>query len=401
MAELRFLVLEDHAFQRAVAVRALQQIGHGQILQASDGAEALAQLRAHGAVDIALCDLRMIGMDGLMFLRKAGEEGLVRSVVIVSELAPDLREVVERILVLQGFQLLGSIQKPFQPQALKSVLAGYQASPKAIDDAGGDRFVQPSLAEVIEGVRRQEFRAYFQPKVDLKSGESIGAEVLVRWAREDGSVLSPGAFLPLIESNGLLDAMFVGLFDQGLATQRLIRSYGGNFRLAFNLHASQLADHKLINHIRDGLERHELSASGLIFELTEGALLKAPAAGMENMVRLRMMGCGLSIDDFGMGYSSLERLCQLPFNEIKLDAGFIRNMVQRDRYRTVISSTLRLARDLDMVVVAEGVESEEQLNCLKAMGCDIGQGYYYARPMSSVELMAWLFEGGRAVRWQV
>lgn len=399
MTELRFLVLEDHAFQRAVAVRALQRIGYRHVLQASDGVEALAQLRARGAVDVALCDLRMVGMDGLMFLRRAGQEGLVRSVIIVSELAADLREVVERILVLQGFQLLGSIEKPLRLGRLRAILGRYQACPEPVDGRGLERLVRPSLEEVKEGLRRQEFRAYFQPKVHLESGESIGAEVLVRWVRDDGSVLSPGAFLPLIERNGLLDEMLAGLLDQGLAMQRLIQAYGRSFRVAFNLDASQMADHGLVSRIRAGLERHELSASGLMFELTEGALIEASAASLENMVRLRMMGCGLSIDDFGIGYSSLDRLCQMPFNEIKLDAGFIRNMVQQDRYRTVISSTLKLARDLDMAVVAEGIESEEQLNCLMAMGCDIGQGYYYARPMSGVELTAWLFEGGRAARW--
>ncbi|WP_371365425.1 EAL domain-containing protein [Pseudomonas sp. QL9] len=401
MTELRFLVLEDHAFQRVVTVRALQQIGYWDVLQASDGVEALAQLRAGGAVDVALCDLRMIGMDGLMFLRKAGEEGLVRAVVIVSELAPDLLEVVERILLLQGFQLLGSIEKPLRLARLRAVLEGYQSCAKSVDEMVLDRLRRPSLEEILVGLRRQEFRAYFQPKVHLESGESNGAEVLVRWVRDDGSVLSPGAFLPLIARNGLLDVMFAGLLDQGLAMLRLIRSNGRCFRMAFNLDASQMADHGLVSCIRAALERHGLSASGLMFELTEAALIEVPAASLENMVRLRMMGCGLSIDDFGIGYSSLERLCRMPFTEIKLDAGFIRNMVQHDRCRVVVSSALKLAHDLNMAVVAEGIESEEQLNCLKAMGCDVGQGYYYARPMSCVDLMAWLFKGARAACWQV
>jgi EAL domain-containing protein (putative c-di-GMP-specific phosphodiesterase class I) len=112
------------------------------------------------------------------------------------------------------------------------------------------------------------------------------------------------------------------------------------------------------------------------------------------------MGCSLSIDDFGVGYSSLERLCQMPFNEIKLDAGFIRNMMRQARYRAVIHNTLNLARDLEMTVVAEGIETESQLHSLELMGCDIGQGYYYARPMNSVDFMGWLFERNSKIRSQ-
>ncbi|WP_281686885.1 EAL domain-containing protein [Pseudomonas citronellolis] len=392
MSELRFLVLEDHAFQRAVAVRALHRIGHREVLEASDGHEALMQLRLRGAVDIALCDMRMMGMDGLMFLRKAGEAGLVRAVVIVSELAPDLRRAVERILALQDFHLLGSIEKPLDPRVLEKVLERYRACPGRFAAKPSGNGPAPSEQDVRQGLERQEFRAHYQPKISLGSGECVGAEVLVRWVRNDGGVLAPAEFLPVVERCRLFDELFAELLDQGLAVQRMIQAYGHNFRLAFNLDASQLTNHHLAELIRLALQRHELPASGLMFELTEGSLVKAPAASLESMVRLRMMGCGLSIDDFGVGYSSLERLCQMPFNEIKLDAGFVRNMMQQGSYRAVIRNTLKLARELDMTVVAEGIESEAQLNCLKLMGCDVGQGYYYARPMSSVDLMAWLFE---------
>lgn len=400
MSELRFLVLEDHAFQCGVAVRALQRIGFLQVLRAADGSEALSLLCRHGAVDIALCDLRMIGMDGLMFLRKAGEAGLVRAVVIVSDLEPDLRRVVERILVLHGLQLLGSVEKPLRLGPLKRILDQYHELSKSFVGHSPLHLAQPSEAEVRLGFERQEFRAYFQPKVQLQTGESIGAEVFVRWVRDGGSVLAPSVFLPVLERCGLLDAMFAELLHQGLAAQRLVQSRGCHFHLAFNLDISQMHDPELANTIRLGLQRHELSAHGLIFEMAERALVKASAASLENMVRLRMMGCGLSIDDFGIGYSSLGRLCQMPFSEIKLDAGLVRNMVQEDRYRTVISSTLKLARDLDMSVVAKGIETEEQLNCISAMGCDIGQGYYFARPLSSVELMVWLFDKCQSDRWK-
>lgn len=400
MSELRFLVLEDHAFQRAVVVGTLHRIGHRKVLEAADGHEALGLLRMHGPVDIALCDMRMMGMDGLMFLRKAGEAGLVRAVVIISELAPDLRRAVERILVLQDFRLLGSIEKPLEPQVLEKILRQYQAGPEQLVGGSSLQTLQPSEQDIRRGFQRQEFRAYFQPKMSLESGECLGAEVLGRWVRSDGGVLSPREFMPVIERCGLLDALFAELLEQGLGMQGMIQGCGGSFRLSFNLDGSQLVDQRLFDHLRLALQRHSLPATGLTMGLTENALMQASAASLENMVRLRMMGCGLAIDDFGVGYSSLERLCQMPFNEIKLDASFIRNMMQQPRYRAVIRSTLKLARELEMSVIAEGIDSEALLNCVKHIGCDIGQGYYYARPMNSAELMGWLLEKNPEIRCQ-
>ncbi|UST72271.1 EAL domain-containing response regulator [Pseudomonas siliginis] len=390
MTELRFLVLEDHAFQCELAVRSLHRIGFCHVLRAADGCEALSLLHRHGAVDIAICDLRLVGMDGLMFLRKAREAGLVRTVLIVSDLEPDLRRAVERILVQQGLQLLGSIEKPIKFRSLKRILDQQLALSESPLRSSPFHLAQPSEAEVKLGFNRQEFRASFQPKVQLRTGEVVGAEVFVRWMRDGGGVLSPSVFLPVIERCGLLNGMLAELLDQGLATQKLVQSRGLPFHLAFNLNASQMLEPELANTIRLGLQRYDLSAHGLTFEMAEDSLITVSAASIENMVRLRMMGCGLSMEDFEGGHSSLGRFCHMPFSELKLDAGLIRNMVQENRDRTVISSTLKLARDLHMSVVAKGVETEEQLNCVTAMGCEIGQGYYFARPMNSVELVAWL-----------
>nr|WP_253219495.1 EAL domain-containing response regulator [Pseudomonas chlororaphis] len=391
---MRFLVLEDHAFQRAVAVKVLHRAGYHEVLEAADGQEALVLLRERGAVDIALCDMRMMGMDGLAFLRGAGEAGLVRAVVILSELAPELRRTVDQILRMQSFRLLGSIEKPLDPHVLEKILKQYRGQ------CGGDdsSVIQtPSDQEVRLGLDRREFRAYYQPKICLERSECVGAEVLVRWVRSNTCMLSPVEFLQVVERCNLYDELFADLLDQGLSMQRRVQGYRRDFHLALNFNVSQLASPGLIQVIQGALRRHELSASGLILELDEGAMAKVPDTSLETMVRLRMLGCGLSINDFGVGYSSLERLRQMPFNEIKLDAGFVHNMMQQPRYRTVIRDTLILARELKMKVVAEGIESEAQLSCLTQLGCDVGQGYYYARPMGGLDLMKWLFGRGAKI----
>lgn len=160
--------------------------------------------------------------------------------------------------------------------------------------------------------------------------------------------------------------------------------------LAFNLHAAQLANVELTSQIKRILAMFQAPGCSLTFELTESGLLEAPAVSLENLVRLRIMGCRLSIDDFGAGFSSLQRLCQLPFNEIKLDAEFVRGLKHEPRCRAVVASTLALGQTLGMSVVIEGIETAEQHQELLTLGCTQGQGYWHSRAMNGADLLRWL-----------
>lgn len=395
MDSLRVLVLEDHPFQRTTAVSLLNRLGYHNVIQAAEGAEAIDLIKKVGKVDIALCDLNMAGMDGLTFIRLAREINLVRSVIICSSASEDLLSTVSHIVDLHGLDLLGVIAKPLDAKTLKEVLSTYEKKYLKSSTPYTQPVQMPSQEEVRQGILKQEFRAYFQPKFHLRTGEIDGAEVLVRWQSPTRGLVSPALFLPTIQSCNLIDDMFFSLFAQGLSLQRLMQSHGKPFKLAFNLDVSQLSNIDLVERIKLLLRTHGASAHGIIFELTETGLLQIPHIGMENMVRLRMLGISLAIDDFGMGYSSLERLCQMPFNEIKLDGGFIQR-VKQHRYHTAIQGVLSLARDLNMRVVAEGIETAEQLQCLAQIGCEWGQGYFYARPMSWTHMVGWRFEGDQS-----
>lgn len=392
MPALRILVLEDHAFLRSVAVKTLNHLGHHDVRAAADGLQALSMLREGGAADVVLCDLRMKGMDGVEFLRLAGQAGLIRSVIICSELALDLRRGVQEMVSLLGLEMLGDIGKPLNMELLQLLLATFvqlrhesRVSVVKVPDT-------PTEAEIRLGLARNEFRACYQPKFDLQTGMVEGVEVLARWVRPDHGSQLPATFLPVIGRCGLWNELFYGLLEQSLTLQRLFQDFGMPLELAFNLDVSQLASHDLVTRIQAALHMHRLPASRLTFELTESGLLETSVTALETLIRLRMMGCGLSIDDFGTGFSSQQRLCQLPFNEIKLDAEFVQGMLHNPRCQAVIDSTLVLAKALNIRVVAEGIESIEQCRRLAQMGCMVGQGYLYARPMNGSELMAWFVE---------
>lgn len=388
---LRVIVLEDHSFQRAMAVSMLQQMGCSEVFQAADGAEALAVLNEVGPVDIALCDLCMDGMDGLEFLQTVGHSELVNSVIICSSLSADLRRTVRQIISFLDLELLGDIGKPLSCEILERLLKKHMPRIAALPE-------QPEIfldeAQVLQGLAAQEICAFFQPKFILATGEITGVEVLARWRHASGKVLSPACFLPVLERNDMLDELLWLQLHQGLALQKQLRALGHDLNFAFNLHAAQLSNGTLAAEIRTLLSEYGADGPSLTFELTESGLLQAPETSLECLFRLRMMGCRLSIDDFGTGFSSLQRLLQLPFNEIKLDAGFVQGLTQEQRCHAVVSSTLALGEALGMSVLVEGIETDEQRQNLLNMGCTQGQGYWYARPMSSGDLMRWL-EGGQ------
>jgi EAL domain-containing protein (putative c-di-GMP-specific phosphodiesterase class I)/CheY-like chemotaxis protein len=386
---LRVLVLEDHLFQRSVAVNLLKQLGCGEVLEAGNGTEALAVLQGAGSGDVVVCDLQMDGMDGLEFIQRISATGQVGAIIVSSGLPGDVRRAVSQMGALLGVNMLGDTGKPLQVETLQLLLERALSTRRSTPQP-------PSSLELADEqqVRRalleQQLQAYYQPKFDLHSGAVLGVEVLARWNHPFQGVLSPAVFLPAMERSGLMDDLLFCLMQQALVLQGQALSQGLALDLAFNLHAAQLADVELTARIKTLLATHQTPCASVTFELTESGLLEVPAVSLENLVRLRMMGCRLSIDDFGAGFSSLQRLCQLPFTEIKLDAEFVRGLLHEPRCRAVIGSTLALGQTLGMSVVIEGIETTEQHQALLALGCTQGQGYWHARPMNGVDLLRWL-----------
>ncbi|VVP33438.1 Regulator of RpoS [Pseudomonas fluorescens] len=383
--QFRVMVLETHPFQRALAVNALQRLGCIQVLQASTGSEALAALESI-RLDVVICDLEMEDMDGLEFIQHAAASGKLGAVLLSSCMPSDIRHSVIRIGELLGVQILGDIAKPFNAAAMHTVLKRYV--PKVSEEPVARRDLLEVTAEQLRrALVDQQIVPFYQPKFDLLTGEILGVEVLARWDHPFKGVIPPSMFLPAVEGFDLMDDMLFSLMDQALGLQRMAATQGIELKLAFNLHASQLVHSNLSHKIKKILSSRSASGSSVTFELTESGLIDVPAASLENLVRLRMMGCALSIDDFGAGYSSLQRLCQLPFNEIKLDAEFVRELGANPRCKAVVASTLALGSALGMSVVIEGVEREQMRQELLEIGCSQGQGYWHSRPMAASDLL--------------
>ncbi|MGY3256082.1 EAL domain-containing response regulator [Pseudomonas chlororaphis] len=390
MRHLKFLVLDAQPSQRRNTAFILQQVVMGQVHQAANGEEALERLHRCGGVDIAICNLHTLGTDGLTFLRAVGEAGLTRAVLISGPLEASLKKATIAMIHCLGMYFLGDQETRFNIAEMQLLVDGFRTA----HDAPGrpSPMAPPSLCEILHGFDRDQFEPYYQPKMTLQSGELQGAEVLARWNHPQLGVLAPGHFLPVMEEHELMDKLLVRMLEKGLALQQTLSGSLPAPQLAFNVQAAQLASRTFSEQIETALSQYRMPANNLMFEITETNLVGSTANHLENLIRLRLMGCGLAMDDFGTGYSSLKRLLDFPFSQLKLDGSFVRELASRPGSRAVIEGAVRLAGSLDLSLVVEGVETPEQRDQLSRLGCTIGQGFGLARPMSGQHFLQYCLE---------
>jgi EAL domain-containing protein (putative c-di-GMP-specific phosphodiesterase class I) len=250
--------------------------------------------------------------------------------------------------------------------------------------------------ELRQALQAGDLRAHYQPKVRLADGVLVGAEALVRWQHPARGLVPPGQFVPVAETSDLIvalgDWMLEGVCRQLTAWRR---QGGPPLTVAINLAARHFRQPGLADRIRRLLEAHGLPAQALELELTESTLLDAGADIAANLTQLERLGVGLALDDFGTGYSSLSYLKRLPLTTLKIDRSFVRDLVTDPDDRILAATIVALGHHLDLVVVAEGVETEEQRHLLLEQGCDLAQGYLFDRPLPAEAFAATWF--GRSI----
>lgn len=234
-----------------------------------------------------------------------------------------------------------------------------------------------------QAIDRGELRLVYQPQYDLRSSAVVGVEALMRWNHMELGAVSPGEFIPLAEESG--DMIRLGRWALLTACRDAMR-WNWSGRVAVNVSPSQMQNTDLIADIEHALATSGLVATRLEIELTEGTVLRDVAAAQELARSLRQRGIGLSLDDFGTGYSALSHLTTLPFDTIKIDQSFVRRMDQTPADRALLESIIAMGQSLRKTVLAEGIETAEQLQALLAAGCDIGQGYHLGRPMEASDI---------------
>ena len=249
------------------------------------------------------------------------------------------------------------------------------------------------VSELRRAIERNELSLYFQPKVDLRTGKISCVEALVRWQHPKHGLLSADLFVPIAEQTGLIRPLSQWVLNAALRQCNRWRQSGLDISVAVNLSMRNLHEPEIDEMIRKLLHRWGVPPACLTIELTESSLMADAARAMDVLRRLREMGVAVSIDDFGTGYSSLAYLKRLPVLELKLDKSFVAHMASDNNDAAIVRSTVGLAHDLGLSVVAEGVEDLETWDLLTALGCDVAQGYFISRPLPPRILSDWLARG--------
>lgn len=388
ITNLHFLVAEDHEFQRSTLVRMLGGLGARSVHEAADGHVALAIIRdPNRPIDIVICDLDMPGMDGMEFIRRLGESESPVSVIIASALERNLIASVETMTEAYGIDLLGVVEKPLNPGKLGLLIERH----RAVQARRAPPAIAPSftLEEIVAGLKNNEFEPFLQPKVEMATGQIKGAEALARWRHPDRGVVAPHAFIGLLEDKGMIDVLMEIMLRKSAALCRSWLSAGLQATVSVNLSPQSLGDVHLADRVTQLVLDQGLEPRHMVLEVTESVATTNVGRALENLARLRMKGFGLSIDDYGTGYASMQQLTRIAFTELKIDQSFVTNAAKQASARVVLESSLDIAKKLNITAVAEGVETQADWNLLRQLGCALAQGYFIARPMEAGAYLDW------------
>jgi diguanylate cyclase len=246
------------------------------------------------------------------------------------------------------------------------------------------------MADLRLAIDNDELALHYQPQVSIKSGKVEAVEALVRWEHPNEGLIFPDRFIALAEKTDLIDRLTDWVIQRSLTDAAQFRSYASDLRIAVNISARNLSKTGFASKVVHALATSGVTADRLIVEVTETALMTDPLRAVQQLEELGVAGVRLSIDDFGVGQTSLSYLSSLPVSEIKIDRSFVTDMRNDESHAAIVRAIIDLGHNLGFRVVGEGVEDVAVLHELTVAGCDVAQGYYFARPMSVDRLNEWL-----------
>ena len=383
---LYVMVLEDDAIQMEIANLVLRNLGITRIACCSDGNQALAVTRTYHP-DMILCDLSMPGMDGISFLRQVAEQGYKGGIILLSGADRGLMKAAENLANAYGLHFLASLNKPLQQEALQQVLARQEQTKPELKQYA--KIAVLSLSELQRGLHEDCVEVFYQPKVSVIDKHVVGAECLARWRHPERGILGPGTFVPVLETHGLIDLLTTVVLAKGAKQLGLWLAQGHRLKLAVNVSMDNLNHLNLPEEYEQIVRSAGVEPEQITLELTESRLMENLTVSLEILTRLRIKGFGLSIDDFGTGFSTMENLKQLPFTELKVDRAFVNGAAQDEASRAILGSSIQLGKIFNLRLVAEGVEKQQDWDLIANSGCDEVQGFFIAKPMPAQEFIDW------------
>jgi EAL domain-containing protein (putative c-di-GMP-specific phosphodiesterase class I)/FixJ family two-component response regulator len=386
------LIVDDSAVYREHIAGLCRELGVEQIYAAASGTEALAWIDAAPAPpDLLIVDLEMPVMDGVELIQQLNQRQFRMPLIVASGRESMLIQSVEAMASSLGLPVLAGLQKPVSREALKRAfdrldrVGAAEARTRGPVEEGSELDVQALRDAIAQG----DIHVYYQPKVDMRTGIIRGVEALARWNLEDMVRVSPDRFIPVAEREGLIHALTLCVMNQAFAQIASWNAHGWRLSLAINLSPTLLDRSSLAEEILALAGRYRIASWQVTLELTETSVVQYIGVALGVLTRLRLKGFGLSIDDYGTGFSSMQQLARIPFSELKVDRSFVHGARQSTTQQVIVRSALDLAHQLGLKTVAEGIETLDDWRLLQEYGCDIGQGYLIGAPMAAAEMSTW------------
>jgi len=325
-------------------------------------------------------------MDGIEVMRRLVESRSAPRLILVSGQDLGVLHSAEKLAQAHGLEVIAALSKPISIESCVKLLRQQVVSQSIKND---EYFIQSleeqelTSAKLRYAIHDNQMVLHFQPQFAFSSGEIISVESLVRWNHPELGLIYPDRFIPLAEQSGVIGALTKWVIDQAVKQAKL---WEEQIPISVNVSAIDVTSLTLPEQLSILLTETNLDPTCLVLELTESALMGELVTSLDILTRLRLKGIELSIDDFGTGFSSLSQLHRVPFTELKIDRSFVMDMCKDDEAYAIVKTCIMLAHELKMKVVAEGVETKHHYDLLQKLGCDIGQGYYFSKPVPMAEM---------------
>ena len=347
--EIRVLVLDDELFMLKLHAQMLANLGFASVSTAQSGHDALEQMEKDGAApDLILLDLSMPAMDGLEFIRRLVDRHFEGRLVLVSGEDERVLRTVEKLAEAHHIRVLGHLRKPVEQDTLAILLRRWRPPSSTFEIPWKRMYSADVVREAVEG---SELTVHYEPKVLIRTGEFVGVEALVRWRHPKDGLVMPQQFIPVAESSGLIHQLTRFVFTKAMAQAAVWRQAGLSVKMAINVSIDALSSLDFADFAAEQVELAGIAPKDVTIEVTESRLMQDLRAPLEVLTRLHLRRFQLSIDDFGTGYSSLSQLQDIPFSELKVDRSFVHRGASDQTVRTMYSTCLGLAKQLNMSTV--------------------------------------------------
>lgn len=403
---IHILVVDDEPFMLTINAHVLAKLGYSAVTVCEGAVRALELIdQSAKPPDIILLDLNMPGMDGLELVRHLVKRSYPGSLILLSGEDERILQAAAKLVQAHHIVMLGYLRKPIKSELLAELLAKWKPAvvEKGRPPLDMSKSTKPtriySGEEVRSAIANSELVNYYQPMISLTTGHVVGMETLVRWRHPVDGLVFPDQFIGVAEAHGLICDLSRYVITAALtqvASWR--RETGLALQIAVNVSMDDLKELDFADYVGKAATATGVAPKDVTLEVTESRLAQDLRGPLEVLTRLQLKRFRLAIDDFGTGHSSLTQLRDLPFNELKIDRGFVHRAWADEKVRAMFSTSVNLAKQLQMQIVAEGVEDQADWDFVRHSGCDVAQGYFISRPIPAAGLQQCLKDwNGRAL----